>query len=58
MGIIDDKWELIFEKYKIKRDVERNGLFYITAESIREFKRIDKQNFFVWMKVKKLFSFH
>lgn len=38
MSLIDDKWELLFERYSIDKEVSKNGLFYITADQIREFK--------------------
>lgn len=38
MSLIDDKWELLFERYDIDKEVSKNGLFYITADQIREFK--------------------
>lgn len=38
MSIIDDKWELLFERYRIEREVSESGIFYITADQIREYK--------------------
>lgn len=38
MGIIDEKWELLFDRYDIEHQVSESGLFYITADQIREFK--------------------
>lgn len=38
MSLIDEKWELLFEKYNIENEIKRKGLFYITADQIREFK--------------------
>lgn len=38
MSVIDDKWELLFERYQIEKKVKEDGLFYITADQIREFK--------------------
>lgn len=38
MGQIDEKWEILFEKYQVEREIEKNGLFYITADQIREVK--------------------
>lgn len=38
MSVIDEKWELLFDKYDIERNVSESGLFYITADQIREFK--------------------
>lgn len=38
MGIIEEKWEALFEKYHIREQAEEKGLFYITADQIREFK--------------------
>jgi len=34
----DRAWELLFEKYDIKRCVEENGIFEITADQIKEFR--------------------
>lgn len=38
MSLIDDKWEILFEKYNIENEIKRNGKFYITADQIREVK--------------------
>lgn len=38
MRSIDRNWEILFEKYKIENQVKKNGLFYISADQIREFK--------------------
>lgn len=38
MSLIDDKWELIFDRYNIDKELSKDGLFYITADQIREFK--------------------
>lgn len=38
MGIIDQKWEQIFEKYDIENKIKNEGTFYITANQIKEFK--------------------
>lgn len=38
MSLIDDKWELLFDRYKIAEKVSMSGLFSITADQIREFK--------------------
>ena len=38
MSLIDEKWEILFEKYQIQAEIETNGLFYITADQIREVK--------------------
>lgn len=38
MSLIDDKWEILFDKYSIESNVKQNGLFYITADQIREVK--------------------
>ncbi len=38
MSELDEKWKLIFNKYNIENEIEKNGLFYITADQIREFK--------------------
>lgn len=38
MSLIDEKWELLFDKYKIENRVKQDGLFYITADQIREVK--------------------
>lgn len=38
MSLIDEKWELLFEKYQIEKRVSEKGLFYITADQIREYK--------------------
>lgn len=34
----DRAWELLFEKYDIKEQVHRNGMYQITADQIREFR--------------------
>lgn len=38
MSLIDEKWELLFDRYEIDKIVSESGLFYITADQIREFK--------------------
>lgn len=38
MSLIDEKWEILFDKYDIENEIRKNGLFYITAEQIREVK--------------------
>jgi hypothetical protein len=38
MSLIDDKWEILFDKYSIESRVKQEGLFYITADQIREVK--------------------
>lgn len=38
MSLIDEKWEILFEKYRIEQEIEKNGRFYITADQIREVK--------------------
>lgn len=38
MSLIDEKWEILFEKYNIENEIKKNGLFYITADQIREVK--------------------
>lgn len=38
MSLIDDKWKLLFDRYEIEKKVSESGLFYITADQIREFK--------------------
>lgn len=38
MSLIDKNWERLFDKYDIKKKVSESGLFYITADQIREFK--------------------
>lgn len=38
MSLIDEKWEILFEKYSIENQIKKNGLFYITADQIREVK--------------------
>lgn len=38
MSLIDDKWEILFEKYNIETEIKKNGMFYITADQIREVK--------------------
>lgn len=38
MSLIDDKWELLFDRYEIEKKVSESGLFYITADQIREYK--------------------
>lgn len=38
MSLIDDNWEILFDKYNIENEIEKNGLFYITADQIREVK--------------------
>lgn len=38
MSLIDDKWEILFEKYNIETEIKKNGVFYITADQIREVK--------------------
>ena len=38
MSLIDDKWRILFDKYRIEREIEKHGRFYITADQIREVK--------------------
>lgn len=38
MSLIDDNWEILFEKYKIQEEIRKNGRFFITADQIREVK--------------------
>lgn len=38
MGIIDEKWEDLFNKYDIEHRISQDGLFYITADQIKKFK--------------------
>ena len=38
MGIIEEKWEALFQRYQIAEQVERGNPFLITADQIREFK--------------------
>lgn len=38
MSLIDDKWEILFDKYNIENEIKNNGMFYITADQIREVK--------------------
>ena len=38
MSLTDEKWELLFERYEIEKKVSENGLFYISADQIREYK--------------------
>lgn len=38
MSLIDEKWEILFDKYSIESKVKQDGLFYITADQIREVK--------------------
>ena len=38
MGLIDEKWEILFDKYHIENEIKENGCFYITADQIREVK--------------------
>lgn len=38
MSLIDEKWEMLFERYNIENEIKKNGLFYITADQIREVK--------------------
>lgn len=38
MSLIDEKWEILFEKYNIENEIKKNGRFYITADQIREVK--------------------
>ena len=38
MSLIDEKWEILFEKYKIEDEIKKNGKFFITADQIREVK--------------------
>lgn len=38
MSLIDDKWKLLFDRYDIEKKVSESGLFYITANQIREYK--------------------
>lgn len=38
MSLIDEKWEILFEKHNIENEIKKNGLFYLTADQIREVK--------------------
>lgn len=38
MSLTDEKWELLFERYEIEKKVSESGLFYISADQIREYK--------------------
>lgn len=38
MSLIDEKWEILFDRYNIESEIKKNGLFYITADQIREVK--------------------
>ena len=38
MSLIDDKWRILFDKYRIEWEIETHGRFYITADQIREVK--------------------
>ncbi|MFQ9209648.1 MAG: type II restriction enzyme [Clostridium fessum] len=38
MSLIDDKWRILFDKYRIEREIEKHRRFYITADQIREVK--------------------
>ena len=38
MSLIDDNWKILFEKYNIENDIKKNGMYYITADQIREVK--------------------
>lgn len=38
MSLIDDKWELLFDRYEISKKVSESGSFLITADQIREYK--------------------
>jgi len=38
MSLIDEKWEILFDKYNIESRVRQEGLFFITADQIREVK--------------------
>lgn len=38
MSLVEEKWEILFEKYNIENEIKKNGLFYITADQIREVK--------------------
>ena len=38
MSLIDDKWELLFDRYEIAKKVSESCLFSITADQIREYK--------------------
>lgn len=38
MGMIEEKWNALFETYGIAEQVKRQGIFSITADQIREFK--------------------
>lgn len=38
MSLIDEKWEILFDKYNIENEIKKNGYFYITADQIREVK--------------------
>lgn len=38
MSLINDNWEKLFDKYNILEEVKNNGLYYISANQIKEFK--------------------
>ncbi len=38
MSKIDEGWKQLFEQYNIAEKIEKNGLFYISADQIREVK--------------------
>lgn len=38
MGIIDDKWKEIFDRYDIVKRIEQEGIFTITANQIKEYR--------------------
>lgn len=38
MGLNDEAWKKLFDKYQILREIERNGQFVISANQIREFR--------------------
>ena len=38
MGVNDDAWEKLFEKYRILDEIDRNGQYIISADQIRPFR--------------------
>lgn len=38
MGVNDNAWESLFEKYHIVEEISRNGAFGISASQIKEFR--------------------
>ena len=38
MGLNDQAWERLFEKYRILEEVDRSGRFMISASQIKEFR--------------------